>query len=360
MNQKTIFYLMASSNERKTSLGVELNGVGLDFGLRAPSHASRQCSRRRATGRVLGALIVATLFLLGSVRVVLAAETSGPRTFDSPQQALAALAAAVSGRDLDALRAIFGPDVQELVNPDRVQATNEFAAFAEAMEQSRRLVSKTTNSFVVEVGENSYPFAVPIVQKDRRWLVDAEAGKEEMIDRRIGRNELGALLVIRAYVEAQREYASRDRDGDEVLEYAQKLISSPGQKDGLYWPLELDGERSPLGPLVAFAREEGYKRTTAADSAATAEPFHGYFYRILTHQGSHAPGGQYNYVINGNMIAGFALVAFPAEYDVTGVMTFIVNQQGKVYQKDLGKDTSKVAMAMDEYDPDSSWKLSLD
>jgi len=155
-------------------------------------------------------------------------------------------------------------------------------------------------------------------------------------------------------MQAQREYASRDRDGDEVLEYAQKLVSSPGQTDGLYWRFDLNGEISPLGPLAAYAQGEGYSRKSAPS------PFHGYFFKLLTRQGKHAPGGKYDYVINENMIGGFALVAWPAEYGESGVMTFIVNQQGKVFQKDLGPKTGTRAQDMKEYNPDKSWTLSVD
>jgi len=165
--------------------------------------------------------------------------------------------------------------------------------------------------------------------------------------------------VMRAYVDAQREYAGKDRDGDEVLEYAQKITSSPGQTDGLYWPPELNGETSPLGPLVAEAQGEGYfKQSPAAD--AGPRPFHGYLFKILTSQGKHAPGGKYSYIINGNMIGGFALMAWPARYGDSGVMTFIVNQQGRVYQKDLGKRTASIVKGMKAYDPDPSWQVSQD
>jgi hypothetical protein len=176
------------------------------------------------------------------------------------------------------------------------------------------------------------------------------------VNRRIGRNELAVLDVIRTYVEAQREYASADRDGDEVLEYAQKIASIEGAKDGLYWPPDLDGTLSPLGPLVAEAQAAGYRK----DADSGPQPFHGYYFRILTRQGKHAPGGAYDYIIHGNMIGGFALVAWPAEYDGSGVMTFIVNQQGRVYQKDLGSRTGKIAASMKTYDPDETWCSSPD
>jgi hypothetical protein len=212
---------------------------------------------------------------------------------------------------------------------------------------------------VLEVGTNSWPFPVPIVKKDGRWFFDTEAGKEEVFRRRIGKNELATLAVMRTYVDAQREYASRDRNGDEVLEYAQRLASTPGAKDGLFWPPDLDGEISPLGPLVAQAQGEGYAMERKGQDS-TREPFHGYFFKILTRQGKHAPGGKYNYIINGHMIGGFALVAWPAEYGESGIMTFIVNQQGRVYQKDLGAKTGKLAAAMKVYDPDPSWSRSTD
>ena len=212
---------------------------------------------------------------------------------------------------------------------------------------------------MLEVGTNFWPFPVPIVKKDGRWFFDTAAGKDEILNRRIGKNELEVLQVMRAYVDAQREYASRDRNGDEVLEYAQRIASTPGTKDGLYWPPDLDGEISPLGPLVADAQEEGYNAPTKG-TVTTRLPFHGYFFKILTQQGKHAPGGKYSYIINGHMIGGFAMVAWPAEYGDSGIMTFIVNQQGRVYQKDLGPKTDKQAPAMKAYDPDPSWTISPD
>ena len=261
-----------------------------------------------------------------------------------------------SGNDL---RAIFGPAAADLQNPDRVQATNEFNAFTAALNATNRLVHESDTKCVLEVGTNSWPFPVPIVKKDGRWFFDTEAGKEEILSRRIGKNELAMLGVMRAYVDAQREYASRDRNGDEVLEYAQRIASTPGTKDGLYWPPDLDGEISPLGPLVADAQERGIQHGSKGQET-TRQPFHGYFFKILTRQGKHAPGGKYDYIINGHMIGGFALVAWPAEYGESGIMTFIVNQQGRVYQKDLGPKTGKLAPAMKVYDPDPSWTVSPD
>ena len=242
-------------------------------------------------------------------------------------------------------------------NPDRVQATNEFNAFTAALNATNRLVHESDTSCVLEVGPNFWPFPVPIVRKDGRWFFDTEAGKEEIFRRRIGKNELATLEVMRAYVDAQREYASRDRDGDEVLEYAQRLASTLGTKDGLFWPPDLDGEISPLGPLVAQAQGEGYRMEGKVRNSER-EAFHGYFFKILTRQGKQAAGGKYDYIINGHMISGFALAAWPAEYGESGIMTFIVNQQGRVFQRDLGGRTDKLAPAMKVYDPAPGWSVS--
>jgi hypothetical protein len=279
------------------------------------------------------------------------------KTFSTPDEAVAALVSAINAKDTDALGVLFGPAYEELVNPDRVQATNEFNAVSDAIAQGTRLVRDRPDHCVAEFGADHWPFPVPLVQRAGQWSFDTAAGKEEILNRRIGKNELSALQSARACVQAQREYASRDRDGDEVLEYAQRIPSSPGRKDGLYWSPELDGELSPLGPLMADAQAEGYDVEAKADSEVR-EPFHGYFFKILTRQGKHAPGGKYDFIINGNMIGGFALVAWPADYGNSGIMTFIVNQQGRVYQKDLGAKTAKLAPEMKAYDPDSTWAIS--
>jgi hypothetical protein len=279
------------------------------------------------------------------------------KTFATPEEAVAALVAAASTQDTNAFRVIFGPVGVEIENPDRVQAANELSAFNAAVNQHQRLVHESDAKCVLEIGDNAWPFPVPIVKKDGKWFFDTEAGKDEILNRHIGKNELSTLQVVRAIVEAQREYAAKDRDGDEVLEFAQKFHSKPGTKDGLNWPPDLDGEISPLGPLVAQAQDEGYGRKPKEEDAAP-EPFHGYFFKVLTRQGKSAPGGKYDYLINGNMIGGFALVAWPAEYGQSGIMTFIVNQQGRVYQKDLGLKTAKIATAMKDYNPDKTWTIS--
>jgi hypothetical protein len=298
------------------------------------------------------------LALALSAPMVISAADIG-KTFATPEAAVSALVAAASAKDTNALRVIFGPAAEDLQNPDRVQATNDLIEFSTAFNQTNRIVRESDSKCVLQIGENFWPFPVPIVKKDAQWFFDTEAGKDELINRRIGNNELATLQAVRAYVEAQRDYAAKDRDGDEVLEYAQKLMSTPGTKDGLYWPPELDGEISPLGPLAAQAQAQGYG-LKAREEGAEREPFHGYFFKILTRQGKSAPGGKYDYIINGNMIGGFALVAWPAEYGESGIMTFIVNQQGRVYQKDLGPKTAKTAAGMKSYDPDKTWTLSPD
>jgi hypothetical protein len=291
----------------------------------------------------------------GAPFVVCAAENG--KTFATPQEAVTALAAAVSAADTNALRAIFGSAAEDLQNPDRVQATNDLREFLSAFNQTNRIVRESNSKCVLEIGSGSWPFPVPLGEQGGGWFFDTAAGKEELLNRRIGRNERLTLQSVRAYVEAQREYASKDRDGDRVLEYAQKFASATGRKDGLYWPETLDGEVSPLGPLVAQAQAQGYSRKPT-EEGANREPFQGYFFKILTRQGNAAPGGKYNYIINGNMIGGFALVAWPADYGQSGIMTFMVNQEGRVYQKDLGPKTAEIAAAMKEYNPDQTWTIS--
>jgi hypothetical protein len=280
------------------------------------------------------------------------------RMFASPEEAVASLRLATASADTNALRFILGPTAEDLLNPDRVQSTNELKTFNAALMQTNRLVHVSDTLIVLELGDDLWPFPVPIVKKNGGWFFDTDAGKDELLNRRIGNNELGTIPVMREYVDAQREYASSDHDGDQVLEYAQRLVSSPGKEDGLYWPPAYDGDVSPFGPLVAYAQVEGYSPELREEDETERGPFHGYYFKVLTRQGKHAPGGKYNYVVNGNMIAGFAMVAWPAEYGGSGVMTFVVNQQGRVYQKDLGPATAKIARKMSAYDPDPTWKVA--
>ncbi len=278
-------------------------------------------------------------------------------TFNTPQDAVTALVNAAKAHDTNSMHAIFGPDGRGLMSPDVVQASTEYDRFVERLTNETKLVRNSDSHHDInDLGDDGWPFPIPLVNQNGQWFFDTAAGRKEILNRRIGMDEIGAIDVCNAYVEAQQEYASEDRMGDGVHAYAQYLHSTPGTHDGLFWPTNQTGdELSPLGPLVAAAREEGYHRTATMLNDQQA-PYHGYYFKILTHQGKHAPGGKYNYVINGRMIAGFALVAWPAEWRNTGVMTFMVNQQGQVYQKDLGPKTVKIAKGMECYDLDDSWK----
>jgi hypothetical protein len=281
------------------------------------------------------------------------AKTAGER-FQSPQAAIDALKTAVQTRDTNSLHRIFGPQVHDLVAKDVVEAAQEREAFVQRVNEKVTVVAESPARDQLQLGNDGWAFPIPLVKQGGGWQFDTEAGKDEILNRRIGANEIGALRVCRTYVEAQREYASHDRNGDQVLEFATHLRSTPGTHDGLFWPNRDGGELSPLGPLVAQARFEGYRQEKRILTDEQS-PYHGYYFKILTQQGKAAPGGKYNYVINGHMIGGFALVAWPAEWGNTGIMTFIVNQQGMVYQKNLGPRTDATASMMTTYNPDTSW-----
>jgi hypothetical protein len=278
------------------------------------------------------------------------------RYFASPEDALKALVEAVKSNDTAELDQIFGPGRKELVTDDEVQHAARREAFAKHLAEKTDLVKETDSKVILHVGNENWPFPIPIVKKDGQWYFDTEAGKVEILNRHIGENELTAILVCRTYVKAQREYALKDREDTGVLAYAQKLRSDPGRKNGLFWKTKSGEEVSPFGELIAQAWKEGYRKGKAAFKEEST-PFHGYYFRILTKQGKNASGGKYDYIINGNMVAGFALVAFPANWGRSGVMTFIVNQDGKVYQKNLGPETMKIAQEMKSYDPESTWTL---
>jgi hypothetical protein len=315
------------------------------------------------------ALILATC-LIGSVPNTYA-QTPTQSTFSSPDDALQALVSAAKDKDRAALGKVFGPDYDKLLTGDEVEDSKDLDAFSSAASESAQLQKVNDSKFVVTVGQDNWPTPIPIVQKDGKWLFDTKAGLEEALNRKIGENELSAIATCRAYAVAQWEYYTEgDWDRDGVAEYAQRLYSTPGKHDGLYWETSEDDKPSPLGKLVAAARAEGYgpKAETpdaagkggAQEKEAVSEeraPYHGYYFKILTRQGSAAPGGRYGYVINGNMIAGYAVVAYPDKWGSSGVMTFIINQQGRVYEKNFGPSTAKVAAAMTEYNPDPSWKL---
>jgi hypothetical protein len=285
--------------------------------------------------------------------------------YATPEAALAALVAAAEARNRSAMNRIFGPDYDQLLSGDRVQDDNALARFANSLHDSARLQKNADGSYTVLVGKKGWPFPIPVVQQSDRWRFDTKAGLEEILNRRIGEDELSAIATCRAYVVAQWEYytvSGADHDGLAV--YAQRFISRPGTHDGLYWPTASDEKPSPFGDLISSRRAEGYglrkrnhPKTSATPKPKFALPYHGYYFRILKRQGPNAPGGKFGYVINGNMIAGYALVAYPAKWGNSGVMTFIVNQQGRVYQKNLGPNTEKTVDAMTEYNPDPTWEL---
>ncbi len=280
------------------------------------------------------------------------------RLFSSPDEALQAMVAAAKAKDHTALKAIFGPITRDLEPGDPVEEAAEFEHFVRHVQEGVELVKEGETKVIMVFGAKKWPFPVPIVKRGDNWLFDTAAGREEILNRRIGRNELTAIKTSRAYVDAQREYyAMAEPDGDQLPKYAQHMLSSPGRRDGLYWPTVTGEKESPLGPLVAKAKEEGYMQPRKKGENGP-RPFHGYYFHILKQQGPRAPGGKFNYVINGNMVAGFALVAYPARWGVSGVMTFIVNQRGRVYQKNLGPKTAEIARKMKSYNPDLSWKLA--
>ena len=277
------------------------------------------------------------------------------RSFASPDEAVKALQAAVEAKDNAALREIYGPEIDELLTGDKVQDANNARRFAAVMAQGCKLVKEGDDKITLEVGPNSWPMPIPLVRADGQWRFDTAAGKEEIINRHIGKDELCAIGVCRAYVAAQRQYAANP-DAGQGTKYAQKFRSAPGMKDGLYWPAAENQPASPFGPLVAQAHAEGYGN----NKGAGPQPFHGYYFRILTRQGKDAPGGEMDYMSGGDLTGGFALVAYPEHWDQSGIMTFVVNQEGIVYQSNLGEKTSEIAGAMKEYNPDSKWMLVQD
>ena len=276
--------------------------------------------------------------------------------FASPDDAVKALQTAAEAKDQAALQTIFGPEFSELLTGDKVQDANNAQRFAAAMAQGCNQVKEGDDKITLEVGTNNWPYPIPLVKADGQWHFDTAAGKEEIINRHIGKDELCAIGVCRTYVIAQRQYASANPATGGVVNYAQKFKSTPGKKDGLYWPATEGEAASPFGPLVAEAHAEGY----VTHKSAGPHPFHGYYFKILTRQGAAAPGGKTDYLSHGNLTGGFALVAYPEHWDQSGIMTFIVGQDGKVFQQNLGKKTLRIAGAMKEYNPDGEWTLVPD
>ncbi len=277
------------------------------------------------------------------------------QAFASPQAAVDALVAALRKDDLAALTAILGPDGKDIIFSGDPEADDVMRnTFVSTYDAHNDLDLKNPNRAVLNLGADEWPMPIPIVKKGSQWRFDTAAGKREVIARRIGRNELAAIQSCLAYVDAQREYASSDR-GDGVLDYAQRFVSTPGKMDGLYWEAKQGQPESPLGPAFAEAQAAGYMTTAPTPGVSGRTPFHGYYFKILTGQGPAAKGGAYDYLANGKMIGGYALVAYPATYGVSGNTTFIVNQDGVVYQQDLGPKTTAIASTMTLFNPGRGW-----
>jgi hypothetical protein len=300
-----------------------------------------------------GAILMTVMFIALVVSDLSLAENVKQLTFASPEEAVRAMVKALNSNDLKALEAIFGPGRRDLITSgDPLVDQSGRERFLKLYGEKNRL-EQTADKVVLSIGNDDWPFPIPLVKKDDLWRFETEEGSEEILARRIGRNELDAIQVCLAYVDAQREYALKDRDADGLLQYAQKFRSDKGMKNGLYWEVKEGEKQSPLGPLFAAAQEKGYSGKSGGGQPV---PYYGYYYRILKGQGKNAPGGAYDYMVKGEMIGGFALVAYPAKYASSGIMTFIVNHDGTVYQKDLGPNTEKAAQAMELFDPDSTWK----
>ena len=274
------------------------------------------------------------------------------QTFAAPEDAAKALAEAVRAKDVNALLAVVGPKSRNwLFSGDAVADRDAWAKFLTAYDRKNMVSKAADGRMLLQVGDGNWTFPAPIVNKGKGWVFDSAAGREEIINRRVGQNELSAIQTLLAVVDAQREYAAADPDGNGFNDYARTFVSSKGKRDGLYWPVTANEPPSPLGPLVDEAARKGYKA-----GASKPAPYHGYHFRMLTAQGKNAPGGAYSYLVGDKLIGGFAVVAYPAKYGVSGVMTFLVSHEGTVYEKNLGKNTSVEAKKMRRFNPDASWK----
>jgi hypothetical protein len=293
-----------------------------------------------------------------AVVALLCASTSvatAQQAFKTPEEAATALVGAAKSGDMKAITTVLGPDGDDIVSSgDEVADAATRAKFVTAYDAKHTIAMEGDSKAVMVIGPDDFPLPIPIIRKDGQWRFDTAAGREEILFRRIGENELDAIQSALAYVDAQDEYAEKDRTGAGINTYAQRIISQPGKKDGLYWPTSQGEDPSPLGELIAEATKQGYR------VGVGRTPFHGYYFKILTRQGPAAPGGEADYVVNGKMIGGFALVAYPAEYRNSGVMTFIVNHAGTVFQKDLGPNTAQLAERMTSFNPDKSWQAVTD
>lgn len=299
-------------------------------------------------------LLMAFFWLLTSMPLA-AQAVSGQKTFSSPAEAVKALIEAARSGDPEQLLPLFGPQAKDLVSSgDPVADKQGLARFVKAFDEKHSLTVEAQGFELLQVGQKDWPLPFPIVRDGTAWYFDSSRGEEEVINRRIGRNELGAIGVCEGYVQSQKEYASIGHDGNPSGIYAQRLLSDPGKQNGLYWAVSSGEPQSPMGPLVASAASEGYVKQTSG----TPSPYHGYIYKILTSQGPDASGGAKSYLVDGKLTGGFALIAYPAHYGASGIMTFIVNQDGVVYERDLGEQTGDLASQITAYDPDSSWQAA--
>lgn len=300
--------------------------------------------------RLIAAVIVVMVMTCAGMTADAAVKQKG---FATPEEAVKAVMTAATNNDDKELMAIFGQSAKDLIfSGDAVADNQRRERLLKAYNEKNSLVSEK-GGMVLVIGNNDWPFPIPLVKKGDSWFFDTDKGREEVLNRRIGENELSTIQTLLAVVDAQREYAMKDIHSDGSHAYAQKFMSDPGEKNGLYWDTKEGEEPSPLGPAFAQARKEGY---TAKKSAGQPSPFHGYYYRILKAQGKSAAGGAYDYVVKGKMIGGFAVLAYPAAYGNSGVMTFLVSHDGVVFQRDLGKNTAKTAKAMKKFDPGKTWK----
>jgi hypothetical protein len=305
-------------------------------------------------GSALSRLLVTSLVVMFIVFIGFAADAAGKqKEFASAEQAVKAFETALKSNDNKELEAIFGPDTKKLIySGDPVADRQRREKFIAAFDKKNGLIREDGRTVLI-VGEKGWPFPIPLVRKGDQWFFDTKAGEEEILNRRIGENELSTIQTMLAIVDAEREYAMRNAEGNAPPAYAEKFMSDPGKENGLYWQTKGGEKPSPLGALVADARAEGYVK---AEVNKKPVPFHGYYFRMLRKQGKHAPGGAYDYIVIGKQIGGFAVVAYPAEYGNSGVMTFMVNHDGVVYQKDLGSNTEKIAASMKAFDPDKTWQ----
>jgi hypothetical protein len=306
------------------------------------------CHRGQFPARV--ASLAAAILVIATASVANAQES-----FQTTDEAVNALVGAVRVGDRAGILRVLGPAGADIVSSgDEVADAEQRQRFLAAYDAKHQVIMDGDGKATIILGQEDFPLPIPLVRKDRMWRFDTAAGRQEILYRRIGRNELDTIQACLAYVDAQNDYAEKDRTGAGADIYAQRIVSQPGKRDGLYWPASQGEDESPLGELVAQATREGYR------AGGERAPFHGYYYKIITKQGPSASGGALDYVVRGKMIGGFALVAYPAEYGNSGVMTFLVNHTGVVFQKDLGPRTEQLAERMTSFNPDQTWKIVTD